>query len=526
MDAATVHRRRWLILAVLSLCLLVIGLDSLIIEMAIPSIQKQLGASVTDMQWTVDAYSISFGGLLLLAGGLADRFGRKLTLLLGLALFLGFSILAATSSNAGALIGFRVGMGVGASLIMPSTLSIIKYVFPPEEQARAVGIWSSAAGIGIPLGPVLGGLLLEYFWWGSIFMINIVIVGVALVSAALLIPESSVKGHPGLDVVGAGISIVGLAALIYGLIDAPNYGWGNARIIGLLIGGVAVLALFVAWELRSKRPMLPIQLFKNRRFSGAAVALVCQAFGLYGILFVLTQYFQFVRLYSPLLTGACILAICALIITSILSERVAAAIGVRYTIAAGLVIIAAGAILLSVVDASSLANMVLGLGIMGLGIGLSIAPSVDSILASAPPEKAGAASAVNDTGLQLGGAIGVAIMGSILTTSYRNSLPGFPGVSSAVQTAVHNSIGSAVSVTANLGGTTRESILRAADHAFGNGLNGAALSAAVAALLGVVLAIVIIPAWAGREAAGHEATPVESAERSQPVTSLQVGETE
>ena len=370
---------------------------------------------------------------------------------------------------------------------------------------------------------MLGGLLLEYFWWGSIFLINIVIVGLALIGAAILIPESKTGDHPGLDFVGAGISIVGLVALIYGLINAPNYGWGDGRTIGLLIGGVAALALFAVWEVRSKRPMLPIQLFLNRRFGGATLALVCQAFGLYGILFVLTQYFQFGRLYSPLLTGACILAICALIITSTLSDRITAAIGVRNTIATGLLIIAAGAILLATVDAASLANTVLGLGIMGLGIGLSIAPSVESILSTAPPDKAGAASAVNDTGLQLGGALGVAIMGSILTTSYRNAIPIFSGLSSATQSDIRSSIGNAVSSTANLG-SNRASVLQAVDHAFNHGLNGAALSAAVVALLGVVLTVAIIPAAAGKKGHGHEALLTEPAASPQSVTSAPLGE--
>jgi EmrB/QacA subfamily drug resistance transporter len=446
-DAATVHRRRWLILAVLSLCLVISGLDALIIAMAVPSVQTDLHATVGQMQWSIDAYTLTFGGLLLLAGGLADRFGHKLMLTSGLVLILGFSVGAAFAGSPESLIFFRAGMGLGSALVMPATLAIIKYVFPPDEQARAIAVWSGAAGMGIPLGPVVGGLLLDHFWWGSIFLINVPVVGIALLGALLLIPTWRAD-RVTLDLVGALLSVAGLVGVVYGLIEAPANGWGSATTLISLIGGIALLAAFIAWEGRTRNAMLPLSLFRDRRFSGSAAALTCQAFALFGMLFVVTQYFQLAQGYEPLSAGFRLLAICTLIVSSPLAPRVVAAIGDRWTIVAGLLIIAAGAFVMNAADVDSEGQILISLAIMGFGIGLSIPPCVDGILAGAPDHQSGTASAVNDTALQVGGAIGVAVLGTVMTESYRGALPSLDALEAEQRSQVEDSLGGALEVTA------------------------------------------------------------------------------
>ncbi|POM24534.1 Antiseptic resistance protein [Actinomadura rubteroloni] len=517
MDAATVYRRRWLMLSVLSLCLVISGLDALVIAMAVPKIQEDLGATVGQMQWSVDAYTLTFGGLLLLAGTLGDRFGHKLMLLGGLVLILAFSVAAAFAGGPETLIVFRAGMGLGSAMVMPATLAIIKHVFPVEEQAKAIGVWSGAAGIGIPLGPVIGGLLLDHFWWGSIFLINIPVVAIALIGGFLLIPSWRSERPIKLDLVGAFLSVAGLVTVVYGLIEAPERGWGSAVTLGSLVGGAVLLAAFVAWEARSRTPMLPLSLFANRRFSGSAAALTCQAFALFGSLFVLTQYFQIARHHDPLASGVRMLAICTLIISSPLAPNVVKMIGDKLTIITGLVIIAVGAIWLSTADVGAETTVLISLGVMGFGIGLSIPPSVDGILANAPSDQAGTASAVNDTALQVGGAIGVAVLGTAMTSAYQNALPSLDALSAADRAGVRDSLGSALAVTARLGNGGARLAADATD-AFGSGMSAAAITSACVALVGVVLTAVLMPRGEKNPAKAH-AVPEPATEGAAPLGS-------
>ncbi|HEX5496658.1 MAG TPA: MFS transporter [Mycobacteriales bacterium] len=476
----------------LSLCLIVTGMDVLIIAMALPNIQRGLGATVGDLQWTVDGYSLGFGGLLLLAGGLADRFGRKLTLLVGLAFFLLFSVGAAFAPTTGALIGFRLAMGIGSALIMPSTLAIIKNVFPKEEQTKAVSIWTAAAGAGVPLGPIVGGLLLDHFWWGSIFLINVPFVGLTLLAALWLVPESRNDRHPGLDVVGVVLSVLGLATLVYGLIEAPRYGWGDPRTIGLLALGVALLVAFVQWERRVTKPMLSSSLFRDARFSGATGSIVCIAFALYGGLFILTQYLQFGELHDPLQTGLRLLVVCVLIIPSGLSPRVVQWLGLKFTVSAGIAVLAVGMAILSTSDLASEGRALLGLGVIGFGLGLAMPAAADSILAAAPARQSGAGSAATDASMQVGGALGIAVIGSVLTTSYRGALPDLNGFAEPVRQSAQDSLGGAVSVAGGLGHSGSQ-LLASANAAFDTGLAHATFVGFVIAAIGAVFAAVMLP---------------------------------
>lgn len=492
-------RRRWLILGILSLSLITIGLDAMIIAMALPRIQVGTQASAGELQWTVDAYTLSFAGLLPLGGGLADRFGRKRLLLSGLLAFLAGCVGAALAPDAGTLIGWRAVMGAGSALVMPTTLAIIKHVFPPEEQSKAIGIWSAAAGLGIPLGPVIGGLLLDRFWWGSIFLINVPIVALLLVSVLALVPESRDARHPGLDIAGAVLAVAGLTVLVYGVIEAPSRGWSGAATVLTLVAGVLLIAGFAAWESRSPRPMIPGALLASRRVAGPAGALVCLTFVMYGALFILTQYLQFGLGLDPLQAGIRLLASCTVVFSAPLAPRIAERTGLRPVVTAGLALTTVAALLLSGARLTSDATVIWALAVLGIGIGLAIPPSADSILAASPSGQAGAGSAVTDIAMQVGGSLGVAVMGSVLATTYGSTLPSIRGIPPAGQQTAKNSIGGAVAVATRVGAAGRD-LLTSADHAFLGGLSDAMLSGAAVSALGVVIAAFVLPGRRQRQA--------------------------
>ncbi|HKA04560.1 MAG TPA: MFS transporter, partial [Acidimicrobiales bacterium] len=301
MDAATAHRRRWWTLGVLCVSLLVIGLDNTILNVALPTLVEDLHATASQQQWIVDAYTLVFASLLLTAGMLGDKFGRRGALTAGLAIFGLGSAVAAFSGSAGALIGARAFMGIGGALIMPATLSILTNVFTdPSERARAIGIWAGVSGLGIAIGPTTGGWLLEHFWWGSVFLINIPVVVAGLIAGRFLIPTSRDPHSPRLDPFGTVMSATGLFAVLYAIIEGPSRGWTDTTVVGAFVLGLTVLLAFVAWELRSDHPILDVRLFSNPRFSGASLAITLVFFALFGSIFFLTQYLQFVLGYGTL----------------------------------------------------------------------------------------------------------------------------------------------------------------------------------------------------------------------------------
>ena len=303
MEHAEGYERRWWILGVLCLSLLVIGLDNTILNVAIPTLVRDLGASNSQLQWIVDAYTLVFACLLLTAGSLSDKYGRRSALALGLVIFGFGSMASAFAGSATTLIFTRALMGVGGALIMPSTLSILTNVFPAEERGRAIGIWAGVSGLGIGIGPVVGGWLLTHFWWGSVFLVNVPVVIFALIAGRLIIPNSKDPSAPRLDPVGAVLSIVGLFALVYGIIEAPSNGWTDPMILVSFTVAAIVLASFVVWERRSDHPMLNLEFFKNPRFTAANISITLVFFALFGSLFFLTQYLQFVLGYSALQAG-------------------------------------------------------------------------------------------------------------------------------------------------------------------------------------------------------------------------------
>jgi EmrB/QacA subfamily drug resistance transporter len=472
---------------------MVIGLDSLIVTLALPSIQKDLNTSIGQLQWTVDAYNLLLGGLLLFSGGLSDRFGRKLLLALGLLVFLASSLGAAFAGSVGELIAARGAMGVGGAMMMPPTLAIIKDVFPLEEQKRAIFIWSAVAGLGTPLGPLVGGLLLDHFWWGSVFLINVPVVALVLLGSLALIPESRADDHPGLDGFGAVLSVAGLATLVYGFIAASHYGWGDVRCFGFLILGVVVLTGYLIWERRTTSAMLSPNLFRNRAFGGPAAIIVFQSFAVAGSMFVLTQYLQFLLHYQPFQAGIRMLPILAMMLAAPLIKILSKAGGLKLTLTIGLLVISAASLLMSTGNAHNEIRVLIALGMIGLGLGLTMPTSVTAILAAAPSRQSGAGSAIVDTSVRLGAAFGVAVVGSVLATAYRSAMPVISGLSATDQHTARDSIGEAAAVAARAGGSLGARVIDSANQAYTHALSSATVISAVVVFVGAIVAAVILP---------------------------------
>jgi EmrB/QacA subfamily drug resistance transporter len=502
-DTDVTYRRRWLTLLVLCMSLLVIGIDNTILNVALPTLSEQLGATSSQLQWIVDAYTIVFAGLLLTAGALGDRFGRKRALTGGLVVFGIGSLLAAFSGSAGHLIATRALMGAAAAFIMPATLSILTNVFTDAaERAKAIGVWAGVSALGIAIGPLAGGYLLEHFSWGSVFLVNVPFVVAALVAGRFLVPESADPEAPRLDLVGAALSITGLVAFLWGIIEAPGKGWTAPEVLVALGAGAVILGLFVAWELRSDHPMLDVRFFKNPRFSAASGAVTLSFFAMFGAMFVLTQYLQAVLGLSALQAGLRLAPISVvLMIVAPTANIWVKRFGSKYVVATGLLIAAAGLVLMSQLDASSSGWEVMGvLAVLGLGMGNVMAPATDSIMGSLPKERAGVGSAVNDTTREVGGALGVAIIGSLLASSYRSTMTA-AAASSALPAdaaaAVRDSIGGAVAVSQRASAQFPEQaaqLLATAQDAFVSAMRPAMLVGAGFIALGALVVLVFLPA--------------------------------
>ncbi|MEU4519877.1 MFS transporter [Amycolatopsis sp. NPDC024027] len=411
------HPRRWAILGIMCLALVIASLDMLVITMAVPSIRTQLGATPGELQWTVDAYALAFAAPILFAGALADRFGRRRGFLTGLVVFLIASAAAAFAGSPETLIAARAGMGLGAAMIMPCTLAILGQVFPPQERAKAMGIWVGVASLGVPLGPIVGGLLLQNFWWGSVFLINLPIVAVAIVGCLVLIPESRNENHAGLDVLGLVLTVAGSLALVDGIIEAPAHGWTSPRTLSFIVGGAAILAIFIWWERRTRTPMLSHAVFRDRRFGGPLVTISTVFFGVFGSLFVITQYLQFTLGYRPLIAGLHMLGMCTVMLVAPQAPRLVQRFGLGPVSALGPLLVAVSMAVMAFGGPPSSLRVLIALGLLGLGIGFGAPTSVDSVVGAAPPEQSGAGSAVADVAMNMGGSLGIAIMGSAAATA-------------------------------------------------------------------------------------------------------------
>jgi EmrB/QacA subfamily drug resistance transporter len=487
------HPRRRQILGVLCLSLLIVVIDNTILNTALPTLARRLHAGTTDLQWIVDAYTLTFAALLVCAGALGDRFGRRGALLAGLTIFGLGSAAAGLSSSAGELIAFRALMGAGAAFVMPATLSIINTVFPPRERAQAIAAWSAVAGVAIVLGPTLGGLLLDHFSWSSVFFVNVPLVAIAVLAVRRVIPALPSGARVGrLDIPGAVLSGLAMLAGIDAVIEAPNHGWASARTLGELAMALVLLAGFVVRELRTEHPLLDVRVFAHRAFSAATTAVGLTFLVMFGSLFALTQYLQLVHGYSPLGAGLRALPFgFAVMITAPSSSLLVRRFGIRFVIPAGLLAMAAGLFDLSSASATTgLLHLSIGAGLMGAGMGLVLAPAGESMMSVLPVEQSGVGSAVNDTIQEFGGSLGVAVIGSIVSAAYRSHMHS-SHLPAAVLHHAASSIGAAYLTAAHAPQLTTP-ILTAAHGAFTSAMaTGFTVAGAVAAAAALGLSFLL-----------------------------------
>ncbi|RII11952.1 Antiseptic resistance protein [Streptomyces sp. YIM 130001] len=485
------HPQRWLILAVICLAQLTVLLDNTVLSVAIPSLTRELHASTSDIQWMINAYSLVQAGLLLTAGSAADRYGRRKLLLAGLALFGAGSLAAGFAQSAGQLIAARAGMGVGGALLMTTTLAVIVQVFDDSERVRAIALWSTVSSLGFASGPLIGGVLLDHFWWGSIFLINLPVAVLGLLAVARLVPESKaprqssdsapddgVSQGERPDLLGALLSTIGMTGVVLAIISGPEHGWTSGRVLLSATVGLLVLGAFALWELRIPYPMLDMHFFRNQRFVGAVAGAVLVAFGMSGSLFLLTQHLQFVLGYGPLdaglRTAPMALTVVALNLSGV-GAKVVLRAGTPTAIAYGMSLVAAGLAAIAVLGSGGYGGMLLGLVVMGAGVALAMPAMANAIMSAIPPEKAGVGAGVNGTLAEFGNGLGVAVLGAVLNARF------------AALVAVTATSFPAAMAAAGSAGERRE-----ISDAFATGLETSQLAGAAAVLVGGLLAAALL----------------------------------
>jgi EmrB/QacA subfamily drug resistance transporter len=496
-----VHRRRWWILLVLIVALFTVNLDNTIINVALPTLARVFSADMSQLQWIIDGYVLPFAGLLLAAGALGDRFGRRRVMLVGLVLFGAGSAASAFAPSAEALILLRAVMGVGGALIVPSTLSVTATVFSIEERPKAIGIWTAVAGLGIVAGPVLAGWMLQHLAWGSIFLMNVPVVAIAIAGTLAIVPEGRSPDTAPLDLPGVLLSIGGLASLIYAVIEAPSNGWTSPEDLASFGLAAALMVAFVARERMTPEPLIDVRLLARPAFGSAVLAVLLTSFGLFGSMFFFTQYLQGVLGFSTIQTGFSILPLAiALAIASPTGMPLSRRVGTRATVAVGMAIVAVGLLVFrmaGVTDGYPYAAATLAL--VGAGMGLAMGPLTVIMVRTLPIAKQGVASAMNSTARELGGALGVAILGSLAAPVYTDGVrPATTLLPPQAAAAVGDSLAGAGAVAAQLPGIQASAILDLARASFVDAMAVAVLVGAGVALVGASVALALLP---GRTAA-------------------------
>ena len=497
------YEKRWWVLGTMVLCLLMVIMGNTILNVAIPTLQRELDATQGELQWAIDAYILVFAGLLFSWGVLGDRIGRRKVLLAGLAIFSAGSVLAAFSDSPLQLIIWRAVMGVGGAAVQPATLAVITNVFPPGERARAIGLWASASGLAIAGGPLAGGLVLEHFWWGAVFLLGIPVAALGAIGILTVVPESKDPDPGRLDLVGVLLSIVALVGVVFGIIrGGGGAGWTTPGVLGPLLGGVVLLAVFVWWQRRTAHPALDVSLFREPAFSAAAGALALNFFALQGATFYLVYYLQGVRDYSPLQSGAALIPVAlGIALMAPRSSGLAQRYGAKAVCAAGFLLIAASFAGFQLLDRTAPLWLLLAiLSLQGLGMGSVLAPATESIMSVVPREKAGAGAAVNNAVRQVGGALGVAILGSVLATSYAARLDtAVAGLPAAARDDARESIVSTIEAVARAQGGDPEvaraaaAVLDPAREAFIGAMHLTAVGTAAAALVAALVVLRWLP---------------------------------
>lgn len=509
-----VHARRWWTLAVLCLSLLIVFVGNSSLNVAIPRLSTDLHATNSQLQWVIAAYSLVFAGLLFSSGATGDRYGRKGALQFGLVVYLLACVAATESHSMTQLIACRAAMGIGAAFIMPSTLSILVNVFSPEERTKAIAIWASVTGAAGAIGPVASGWLLGHFWYGSVFLVNIPILALALVSGWILVPRSKDPQQGKLDPVGAALSVIGIVAVVYGLIEAPDHGWLSATTLVSFVVGIAVLTVFVFWELRNDEPMLDIRYFKIPAFSTGTSGMILVFMAMYGVMFLITQYFQLVLGYSPLSAALRFLPMAPImIIVAPLTPRLNKRFGAHRTVALGMLGVAIGMVMFrGLGPTTSYWYLLAGLVPLVAGIALSMSPMTAAIMSAVPPRRAGAGSAMNDATRELGAALGIAVMGSVATSQYTRHLDAVTKrLPAATQAKARESLSDALAAAAKLKDAAQgRALTTGAQHAFISGIHVAVTTGAILAAVAAVVVYKNLPRELADEASLHG--PVEAME--------------
>jgi EmrB/QacA subfamily drug resistance transporter len=493
-----IHAMRWKTLGVLSLSLVIIGLDNTILNVALPTLQSEFDASASTLQWMVDSYLLVFAGLLLVFGTLGDRLGRKLALQSGITIFGLASLGALVADTSGQVILIRSLMGIGAALIMPATLSIIANVFPPEERGKAIGIWAALAAIGIGLGPLAGGVLIEWFDWSAVFLVNVPVALTAVLLGIRLVPESRDPRPGAFDIAGAALSTAGFTMLVYAIIEAPETGWASAEILGLLGGAAVLLAAFVWWERRTPDPMLDLGFFRNVRFSIGTVAVSVAFFSLLGGIFALTQYLQFAHGYSAIEAGAIMSPLAlGLIMGAGSSSKAVERIGIARVVTAGLtgVSIVLATTLLWEPD-TSYAVLLVWFFALALSMGWVMAPATEAVVSAVPAAQSGVASAMNTVARMVSGALGVAVIGSLVNSLYEDDVePALSALPAPAREAAGESIGAAGAVAGQLPPEAGSSLLASASDSF---VGAMGIGLGIAAAMTFATALIVLRVLPGR----------------------------
>lgn len=491
-----VYANRWKTLAVLCISLLIVIVGNTVLNVALPTLQKPvaeggLAATNTQLQWIVDGYGLIFAGLLFTAAAIGDRFGRKGALQAGLLVFASGSILGAVADGPGMLITARAIMGIGAAFVMPSTLSILTNVFPARERAKAIALWAGISGSGAAVGPIASGLLLEHYWWGSVFLVNLPIIAAALIGGWVLVPKSKDSAGDPLDPVGAVLSIIGLSALIYAIIEGPHHGWLSMTSFVWFAGAALVLVAFCVWELRTRYPMLDLRLFKNPRFAVSSGGITLVFFAMFGTFFMLAQYLQGVLDYSPLGAAVRLLPMSfVMMFVAPMTPKLVARFGADKIGMAGLSFVAVGLLGASLfrVDTGYL-QLVVTMCFLAVGMSMTMTPMTTQLMMSVPLDRAGMGSATNDTTRELGGALGVAVLGSLLASKYSSGVaPAVANLPAELQEVATSSLGALQAIVAQSKGVIPDSLVEVARGAFVDGLNLAALVGAIV-VFGAALAV-------------------------------------
>ena len=504
------YARRWWALLVLCLSLLITVMANTSLIVAAPDMTTDLGLSSSDLQWVVDSYTVPYAALMLVLGSIGDKYSRRGALVLGLLIFAGGSVMGSMVDETSLVIAARAIMGVGAAVVMPATLSLVVATFPRSERTKAITAWAATSGLAVAVGPLVSGWLLEDHAWGSTFLINVPIAVLAVFGALALVPPSKAEGMGRIDYVGGLLSIVSVGSLIYAAIEGPHSGWGPGPVTAAVVAGAGLVA-FVAWELRHPHPMLDVRKFALRPFSGAMLAVMFFFFGMFAVIYYSTQFLQFVLGYEALDTGLRLLPLGgAVFLGSAVTGMLTPKLGVKAMVMTGMAIGTAGMFLLTQIDqGSTYGDFLAPLMMLGLALGLAISPATDTIMGSFPESELGVGGGVNDTALELGGALGIAVLGSLLGTAYRDELTDLVGnrlPAEAMETA-KDSVGAGLAVAQDpsAGPQQAQAAVNAVHQAFAHGVAQASLIGGIIMAAGTLIVLAVLPGRRGFASKSAEA---------------------